>query len=250
MAYGVRRAAGYWNQLMERLSKEYYGGLGQGVADISQSLWEQQLPIFESMIEDYYGGAAGLGQIVPGQGGSTAAQAGLGDLMSEYMADITGTALSAYQMPWAARFGQAWTPAQIGSQMHNVRMGQAEYQARLAEGIGGGVGFGLGAGGGGKKGGGGCCFIFIEADNGILDRIARRYRDEYGTEDQRIGYKLIAAWLVPLMKKRTIIKSLVKWTMVRPLIWWGKAFYGENRWGYIFWPVARGWLKLFEIRGR
>ena len=77
-----------------------------------------------------------------------------------------------------------------------------------------------------------------------------QYRDEWGTQYQKVGYKRIAAWLVPLMKRSSMIKQLVKWTMVHPLIWWGKAFYGENRWGHVFYPVAKGWLNLFEIAGR
>jgi len=178
MAKYSRRSAAQWAAMFNQLKGEYYGGLGAGVADISQSLWEQQLPMFESMIEDYYGGAAGLGQMVPGQGGSTAAQQGLQGLMSEYMADITQTALGAYQMPYQAQFGQApeaeyyrggyWMP-----RLEQSRMAGQTGQSAL----------------------GSCCFIFIEADNGVLDRIARRYRDEHGTEEQRIGYKRIAAWL-------------------------------------------------------
>jgi len=65
-----------------------------------------------------------------------------------------------------------------------------------------------------------------------------------------IGYKRIAAWLVPLMREYKIVKELVKWTMVKPMIAWGKAFYRENRWGHILYPVAKGWLKFFELYGR
>ena len=241
MAHGTYRSAALWQNIWDMLTKRYYGELGAGVADISKGLWEQQLPIFEEMIGDYYGGAAGLGQMVPGQGGSSAAQRGLENLMGDYMANITQTALGAWQMPWQTHFGSAYTPAEIGSQMHAVKSAQQQMRYQLGSDI---------AQGGGQMMGQWCCFIFIEADNGILDRIARRYRDEYGTEEQKTGYKRMASWLVPLMREYKVVKDLVKWTMVKPMIAWGKAFYGENKWGHIFWPVAKGWLKIFEIGGR
>jgi hypothetical protein len=147
-------------------------------------------------------------------------------VMNDYMAKITGQATEAAMFPWQTAFGAA-------PRAPEVYAGEATKKGQQTQGVAQG-----------------CCFIFIEADNGMLDRIARRYREEWGTQYQKVGYKKIAAWLVPLMKHRPTIKQLVKWTMVRPLIWWGKAFYGENRWGHAFYPVAKGWLRLFEVVGR
>ena len=94
-----------------------------------------------------------------------------------------------------------------------------------------------------------CCFIFIEADDGKLDRVARRYRDEKGTPEARSGYRRLANWLVPKMRESKTIKNLVKFFMVRPMLGAGGFVYRENHWGYLFVPLAMVWMMAFEVLG-
>lgn len=100
-----------------------------------------------------------------------------------------------------------------------------------------------------KDQGGGCCFIFLEADNGVLNRIARRARDELLTDRNRRGYYKLAEVLVPLMRKYSVFKFLIKWTMVKPMICAGKWKYGENKIGRLFVPVAYFWLGIYDYLG-
>ena len=108
-----------------------------------------------------------------------------------------------------------------------------------------------GSGGGGGGGGGGCCFILLEAryGNGAMDAVVRRYRDEYMTERNRRGYYKVAEVFVPLMRKSTVFKWLVTKTMADPLVAYGKYYYGENSWGWIFKPVKNFWMSVFDSVG-
>jgi len=100
-----------------------------------------------------------------------------------------------------------------------------------------------------ESGGGGCCFIFLEVENGVLDRIARRARDELLTEKNRRGYYKLAEVLVPLMRKYPALKFVFRWAMVKPMISAGKHVYGESKLGWIFKPVAYFWLNMFDYLG-
>jgi len=93
-----------------------------------------------------------------------------------------------------------------------------------------------------------CCFIFIAA-HGYLHPVVRRYRDEHMTVQNRRGYYWLADRLVPRMKKHRIIKEAVKFFMVLPMTEYGKYVYGYNRIGVLFKPVAKFWLKVYEILG-
>lgn len=93
-----------------------------------------------------------------------------------------------------------------------------------------------------------CCFIFIEAYNGLLP-IVRQYRDEHLTERNRRGYYRIADKIVPLMQKSKILKQIVKTLMTDPMVSYGKYFYGAGKIGIIFKPVTKLWLGVFHILG-
>ena len=97
---------------------------------------------------------------------------------------------------------------------------------------------------------GGCCFIFLEADDGILHRVARRARDEMMTPRNKRGYYKLSEVLVPLMRKSPVFKFIVKWTMVRPMISFGKFKYNEGRIGKSFKPVADFWFSVFDYLGQ
>ena len=69
-----------------------------------------------------------------------------------------------------------------------------------------------------------CCFIFLESYHGKLPWYVRHCRDHYYVSHPTIanGYKRMARWLVPLMKKSRFISSVVWHTMVHPLSEYGK----------------------------
>ena len=105
--------------------------------------------------------------------------------------------------------------------------------------------------GGGGGGGDGCCFIMLEAryGDGTMDKVVRRYRDEYMTDTNRRGYYKTAEVLVPLMRKSKVFKWVVTKTFADPLVAYGKYYYGENRYGVIFAPVKNLWMKVFNTVG-
>jgi hypothetical protein len=110
----------------------------------------------------------------------------------------------------------------------------------------GGVG-----GGGGGGGGGGCCFIMLEAryGNGTMDRVVRRYRDEKVTERNKRGYYKLAEVFIPLMRKSKLFSFFVVKTFADPAVCYAKWYYGENKWGWIFKPLERFWMGLFDTLG-
>lgn len=107
------------------------------------------------------------------------------------------------------------------------------------------------AGGGGAGGGGGCCFIMLEAryGDGTMDAVVRRYRDEKMTDKNRRGYYKLAEVFVPLMRESRIFKFLVAKTFADPLVSYGKYHYGENKHGWLFKPVEKFWMKVFNTLG-
>lgn len=119
-------------------------------------------------------------------------------------------------------------------------------------GSGGGDGGGAGSGGGGGgSGGGGCCFIMLEAryGDGTMDAVVRRYRDEKITDRNKRGYYKLAEVFVPLMRESRLFKFMVAKTFADPLVSYGKWHYGQNRHGWIFKPVERFWMKVFNVLG-
>ena len=98
---------------------------------------------------------------------------------------------------------------------------------------------------------GGCCFIMLEAryGDGTMDKVVRRYRDEYMTDRNRRGYYKLAEVLVPLMRKSRTFKWVVTKTFADPLVSYGKYYYGENKIGVIYSPVKNLWMKVFDAIG-
>jgi len=96
-----------------------------------------------------------------------------------------------------------------------------------------------------------CCFIMLEAryGNGTMDKVVRRYRDEKMTERNRRGYYKVAEVLVPMMRKSKVTKWVVTKTFADPLVCYGKWYYGENKYGWIFKPVEKFWMKVFDTVG-
>lgn len=97
----------------------------------------------------------------------------------------------------------------------------------------------------------GCCFIFIEGEGHIAD-VVRRYRDDHYGKSSSVsrGYKRMASWLVPIMRRVPFVKWLIKITMTRPLFKYAEWAYGENSYGWIFAPFKWFWVNLWRIYGK
>lgn len=110
---------------------------------------------------------------------------------------------------------------------------------------------GSAASGGGGGSGGGCCFIMLEAryGDGTMDAVVRKYRDENITDRNKRGYYKLAEVFVPLMRASKFFKFMVAKTFADPLVSYGKWHYGQNRHGWIFKPVERFWMKIFNVLG-
>jgi len=96
-----------------------------------------------------------------------------------------------------------------------------------------------------------CCFIMLEAryGNGTMDKVVRKYRDEYMTDRNRRGYYRTAEVLVPLMRKSKTFKWIITKTFADPLVSYGKYYYGQNKLGVVFSPVKNFWMKVFDTVG-
>lgn len=123
-------------------------------------------------------------------------------------------------------------------------------------GVNSGGGFATGPGGTAGVGGTGsgssaCCFIMLEAryGDGTMDAVVRRYRDEKMTDKNRRGYYKLAEVFVPLMRESRIFKFFVAKTFADPLVSYGKYHYGENKHGWLFKPVEKFWMKVFNTLG-
>ena len=129
-----------------------------------------------------------------------------------------------------------------GSGLGGMGTGAAGAAASAAAGAGGG---------GGGGGGGGCCFIMLEAryGDGTMDAVVRRYRDEKITDHNKRGYYKLAEVFVPLMRQSKLFKFMVAKTFADPLVSYGKWHYGQNKHGWIFKPVERFWMKVFNTLG-
>ena len=112
---------------------------------------------------------------------------------------------------------------------------------------------GMSAGGSGGSGasGTGCCFIMLEAryGDGTMDAVVRRYRDEKITERNKRGYYKLAEVFVPLMRESKLFKFMVAKTFADPLVSYGKWHYGQNKHGWLFKPVEKFWMKVFNVLG-
>ena len=141
--------------------------------------------------------------------------------------------------------GQEQSYQQQMNQMGQLGMGLGQLGAQS------GLFSAIGKGSGSSAGGLGtmCCFIFIEANGGVLHPIVRRYRDEHMTEQNRRGYYRLADKLVPLMKKHKLVYHAVRFLMTEPMTSYGKWFYGVSWVGKIFKPAADFWIKVFDRLG-
>jgi hypothetical protein len=85
--------------------------------------------------------------------------------------------------------------------------------------------------------------------DGTMDSVVRRYRDEKMTDKNRRGYYKLAEVFVPLMRESKLFKFMVAKTFADPLVSYGKYHYGENKHGWLFKPVEKFWMKVFNTLG-
>jgi hypothetical protein len=82
-----------------------------------------------------------------------------------------------------------------------------------------------------------------------MDDVVRRFRDENMTTQNKRGYYKLSEVLVPLMRKYKAVKLATRLLMTDPLVAYGKAHYGQSRLGFIFKPVVKFWLGMFNYLG-
>lgn len=104
------------------------------------------------------------------------------------------------------------------------------------------------------QGGVSCCFIFLQALNGLLPSVVREARDYYYAKWPRVarGYVRLARTLVPLMRVSRAVAQLVNVLMIKPMIAAGRATFAGDpsvaRLAAV--PVAYMWLGIFALLGR
>lgn len=99
--------------------------------------------------------------------------------------------------------------------------------------------------------GGICCFIFLESYNGKLPWYVRRERDYYYRKEPAlgIGYKRMASWLVPLMRRWLVVRYLVNYLMVKPITAVGAYDRCLNNYGRYLRPVKSLWFSIWRNYG-
>ncbi|MGA2465527.1 MAG: hypothetical protein ABSH06_14370 [Thermodesulfobacteriota bacterium] len=96
----------------------------------------------------------------------------------------------------------------------------------------------------------GCCYTFLEGE--MLTKNVRRYRDEHydkKTSPISFGYRWMSKWLVPRMKSFKSVKAIVKWIMLKPLANYADWYYGDNAFGWIFYPLKVFWTNAWRLAG-
>jgi hypothetical protein len=184
-----------------------------------------------------------VGELSPASdGGGGISSGGVSATSGSPMAGIASTGTA----------GQAAAAVAAANAAANAGVGTGGVSTSSGSPMGGiSSGGGSAASGGSGGGGGGCCFIMLEAryGDGTMDSVVRRYRDEKITDRNKRGYYKLAEVFVPLMRESKIFKFMVAKTFADPLVSYGKYHYGENRHGWIFKPVERFWMKVFNVLG-
>lgn len=97
-----------------------------------------------------------------------------------------------------------------------------------------------------------CCFILLEALNGQLPDYVRKGRDEFVTKERALGYRWMARWLVPAMRRSRVCRHLVNLLLVKPFLVHGKAHYSADRGGFVWTitlPVCWAWIYTWQVTG-
>lgn len=96
-----------------------------------------------------------------------------------------------------------------------------------------------------------CCFIVLEVENREkLDVYVRKYRDEMLDDNNRKGYYKLAQVVVPLMRKYKLLKWIFKYSFVNPAKSWARTYYTGKGMGWVFEPLRKFWLGIFNYLGK
>lgn len=209
----------------------------------------------------------------PRGGGKVSAEAGIDAGTGKQISDLFNTArpmaagalsnlAGMFGQQSLGQGGQAIGASQAGSQnLFGQNQQQLQIQAQtnaawsaLGSGIGalGGAALGAPTAGGGSILGDKCCFIFLECLNGTLPPHVRRYRDFYYNKYPTIakGYKKMAKWLVPLMKRFGFIKSFINKVMVQPIIDYGFFLDQELPYSLSNHLIKLWWFGIWRLYGK
>jgi hypothetical protein len=186
------------------------------------------------------GASSGIGGMGTGHAGVTASGGNASNAAAAAVGAANAAAANAGKGSGAGSSGSSGSSGTSSSGMGGMGTGAAGAAASAAAG-----------GGGGGGGGGGCCFIMLEAryGNGTMDRVVRRYRDEKVTERNKRGYYKLAEVFIPLMRKSKLFSFFVVKTFADPAVCYAKWYYGENKWGWVFKPLEKFWMGLFDTLG-
>ena len=97
-----------------------------------------------------------------------------------------------------------------------------------------------------------CCFIFIEGEGEITERV-RFVRDRIllpilGIR-LKLGYRRMASKLVPMMRRSKTIKSFVRAVMTQPLSKFSEWRMLHKGGGFVFYPLACFWVSVWYKLG-
>lgn len=95
-----------------------------------------------------------------------------------------------------------------------------------------------------------CCFIFLQALNGVLPWYVRLGRDEFCTPKRRNGYNWMALWLVGWMSRSPFVAHLVNLLMIKPFLHFGTWYYANQRsLGWLYTPIIFFWFLVWDLCG-
>jgi len=95
----------------------------------------------------------------------------------------------------------------------------------------------------------GCCFIFLQALNGVLPWYIDRARWDYLTPNRYRGYKWMSSWLVPAMKRHAWVQWLVNAVIVKPFLKYGAWLYHASERGRAWTLYCKFWLGVWSTLG-
>ncbi len=97
-----------------------------------------------------------------------------------------------------------------------------------------------------------CCFIMLEAYHGTMPTHVRKSRDKYYkySTDMAAGYRRVAYYIVPLMKKSSAVRSIVWHLMVHPITKHLGFVHGIEDYSWLNKKICRFWLRTWTILGR
>jgi hypothetical protein len=96
-----------------------------------------------------------------------------------------------------------------------------------------------------------CCWTFAEAYygwNNIPDEV-RVLRDLEYSLQKREGYRRMSRWLVPLMKKSSLVRELTNWLLIKPITSYAKYYVHDEGNGWIFKPLKDLYFATWEDMG-